>query len=336
MTNHLRNRPFEIVRQVVQGTLGLVIALNICLLNPSTVCAQDVNVTNTDTNGVSFTKPVTQKWKVGVTVQANAKSVKNAYVTFPVPMDWPEQSVKIVEEKTPTNVTGIRHRTLGDGVRQVVANIVNVRPGEKVELSVVYEVTVNQIVAPKKTDAFVIPKRPSRKIKAHLSRSPQINFNTTKFRKKAKEIVAGKETAWEQIEALYDWVRDNIKQIEDDEPNGAQSTLRHMKGSVDDMVSLFVGFCRAHKVPARSIFVEGHVYAEFYLEDAEGKGHWFPAQISGNRDFGSMSDPRIIQQKGDNIKVPEEQKRQQYVFEHVTASSRMRPQVKFIRQLIQK
>jgi hypothetical protein len=336
MANQHRDGQLANASQIIFRMFGIVIVASICVIFPCTVDAQDVNATTTSDSGVSFTKPVTQNWKVGVIVQATTKSVKNAYVTFPVPMDWPEQSVKIVQEKTPVNVTGIRHRTLNDGVHQVVANIVNIKPGEKVELSVVYEVTVNQIVAPTKTDDLVVPQRPSRKIKAHLSRSPQIDFNRTKFRNKVKEIVADQVTPWQQVEALYDWVRDNIKQIEDDQPQGAQSTLRHKKGSVDDLVSLFVGFCRAHKVPARSVFVEGHVYAEFYLEDAEGKGHWFPAQVAGNRDFGSMSDPRIIQQKGDNIKVPEESKRQQYVFEHVTASARMRPKVKFIRQLIQK
>ena len=324
------------IKSCLSFWLSALAALAGCAICIQPLAAQDVNVESQDDSaGVSFTKPVTQKWKVGARIRAANRSVRSAYITIPVPMDWPEQSVKVVEEKIPDNVTGVKYRVLNDGVRQILANVVNVKPGEQVEMSVTFEVTVSQIEAPKDTSKFVKPKRPSRNIKAHLNRSPQINHGSMKLRNQVKEIVKDIDEPWKQVEALYDWVRENIKQI-NEKPEGAQSCLRHLKGPPEDMVSLFIAFCRANKVPARTVWVEGHVYAEFYLEDEEKKGHWFPAQLAGNRDFGSMSDPRIIQQKGDNIKVPEEEKRQRYVYEHVTAKTLAPPTVKFIRQLIQK
>ena len=76
-------------------------------------------------------------------------------------------------------------------------------------------------------------------------------------------------------------------------------------------------------------------YPEFYLEDAEGKGNWYPCQAAGDRAFGTMPDLRLILQKGDSFKVPEKKKRQRYVSEYLTGSKKAnsgRPQVKFIRQ----
>ena len=52
------------------------------------------------------------------------------------------------------------------------------------------------------------------------------------------------------------------------------------------------------------VWVPGHCYPEFYLEDAEGRGHWIPCQAAGTRAFGSMPEHRPILQKGDNFRVP--------------------------------
>ena len=41
---------------------------------------------------------------------------------------------------------------------------------------------------------------------------------------------------------------------------------------MDDLVGLFVAMCRSLKIPARMVWVPDYSYAEFYLEDAEGKG----------------------------------------------------------------
>ncbi len=311
------------------------------LFSNTPLLAQNVNVADENSR---FGKPVTQQWKVGAYIKASAASVRTAYITIPVPMDWPEQSAKIVEEKMPDNVTGVKYRTLQNGVRQMLAQINNLKPGQVIELSVTFEVAVKSINAPKSTDQWQIPKKVSRDMKSFLGKSPQINALSMKLKKQAREIVADVDGDWKKVEAIYDWVRDNIKQTHE-KPEGAVACLRHKEGPHEDIVSLFIALCRANKIPARTVWVEGNVYAEFYLQDKNKleikdkkveKGTWFPAQLVGNRDFGSMSDPRIIQQKGDNFRVPEEEKRQNYVYEHVTAKSKIRPTVKFIRKLIQK
>jgi hypothetical protein len=63
--------------------------------------------------------------------------------------------------------------------------------------------------------------------------------------------------------------------------------------------------CRAHGVPARCVWIPRHSYAEFYLEDASGRGHWYPVESTNKQQFGFLPRTNVILQKGDNFKVPE-------------------------------
>ena len=68
--------------------------------------------------------------------------------------------------------------------------------------------------------------------------------------------------------------------------------------------------------------VPGHVYAEFYLLDAEGAGHWYPCQLAGTRAFGSMPEHRPVLQKGDNFRgdTPDTSRRRYLILpQHVIA-----------------
>ena len=88
-------------------------------------------------------------------------------------------------------------------------------------------------------------------------------------------------------------------------------------------------------MPARSVWIPDHTYPEFYLQTADGKGHWFPCQAAGTRDFGGMADFRPILQKGDNIKVPEKKEPQRYAAEFLKglpSPGGGQPQVEFVRK----
>src|SRR5688572_25796549 len=63
-------------------------------------------------------KPQPQKWEFGISVRAVAGACTGIIGTFPVPADWPEQTVTLVTEDVTPNV---RHsfRT-ADGLKQAV------------------------------------------------------------------------------------------------------------------------------------------------------------------------------------------------------------------------
>ena len=51
--------------------------------------------------------------------------------------------------------------------------------------------------------------------------------------------------------------------------------------------------CAARRIsPPACVWVPGHCYPEFYLEDEQGQGHWYPCQAAGTRIFGAMPEAR--------------------------------------------
>ena len=284
---------------------------------------------------ITFGETIANRWKVGAKMLGGSRSCKNLLMTIPVPTNWPEQEVSLHEENFPPEVQSAEYRELNSGVRQLVIKIPKLKAKQLIELSVTFDVKTKQIVGPKETKELKIPKRISRELKDYVGVSPQISYRNSKLRNQAKKIIRDKETAWEKVEAVFDWVRDNIE-YRNDEPSDSLSVFRKKSGCSEDLVGLFVAMCRAVKIPARMVWVEGAQYAEFYLEDEKGNGHWYPCQVAGRREFGSNAEPRIIQQKGDNIKVPEKENRQKFCAEFVgwsgTASGK--PIFEFIRNLL--
>ena len=150
------------------------------------------------------------------------------------------------------------------------------------------------------------------------------------------EIAIETDDDWWEVEALYDWVRENITYVNGDLKT-VREALRDREGDCEEMTSTFVALCRAARIPARVVWIPNHCYPEFYLEDAEGKGHWFPCQVAGTRNFGSMPEYLPILQKGDRFKVPERTELQRYLADYLSSKKvlgRKKPDVEFIRQLL--
>jgi hypothetical protein len=138
---------------------------------------------------------------------------------------------------------------------------------------------------------------------------------------------------WQQAEAIYDWVRENVD-YQEGNLKGAVAALRDGNGDCEELTSLFIALCRASNIPARTVWVPGHCYGEFYLQDEQGQGHWLPCQAAGARDFGRISETRPILQKGDNFRVPEDPRPQRYVqiVKSLPGRGYVHPQVKVIQQ----
>ena len=272
-----------------------------------------------------------QRWLVGVEIFAVGGSCRGVHGSLPVPSDWTGQEVKIVDEETTTHVASTRYRQL-NGVRQLYFSMPQVPAGETGVLKVTLEIHRKAQPAPKYPDRFIFPEKIPRDIRPFLAASPSIEVRNKEIRQKAEEITAGIEPVWEQVEAIYDWVRDNVK-YERASLKGAASALKSGKGGKEDLVCLFIALCRAKKIPARTVWVPDHCYAEFYLMAKNNQGYWLPCQVAGTRDFGAMPDLRPVLQKGENIQVPGKREPQRFVNETLTASGG-RPQVKFIRKLL--
>jgi hypothetical protein len=286
--------------------------------------------------GVRFAQPTTASWRFGVTVKA-PKGATGIRATMPVPMDWPEQRVRIVSEQKSEHIGRISYRTLDGRVKQLIVSIPRLAAGDEASAIVTFEVTKSRILPPQETRGLVVPASARRELSKFLLPSPFIESRHPRIESLAAEISRGKQPAWEQTAALFDWVRANVKYEFAEQIKPAVEALDDGQGDCEELSSLVIALCRASRIPARAVWVPGHTYPEFCLEDASGKGHWFPCQAAGaERQFGSMVEDRPILQKGDNFKVPEELHPQRYVKQFLSAkNAQADPEVKFILEKVQ-
>jgi hypothetical protein len=275
----------------------------------------------TPAGGVEYGPAQVRQLEVGIRIRA-AGACRGITASIPIPKDWPEQTVRIVNEEVSSEVRSVQYRELDEGVKQMLIAIPRLNANDVAEAILTFEIRRQPIIGPTATDQFQIPTRVPRDIRKFLGASPFIESRNGRVRSVAREILKDKQDqpAWAQVEAIYDYVREHVEYRES-ELKGAVDTLNDGQGDCEAMTSLFIALCRASKVPARMIWVMDHSYPEFYLEDAAGNGHWFPCQISGDRAFGSMPETRPILQKGDNFAIPETRERRRYVATQLKAST---------------
>lgn len=276
-------------------------------------------------------EPMTSQWRFGLIVKAPAGAVNGIVATMAVPSDFPEQKVKIVKEEISPQVGKVTYRDLG-GVKQMVISIPRVASGEEVSAIMTFEIAKCPIEKPDDLTGLSSPTKPPRDFTKYLQPSPYIESGDPKIKQLAPTIIKEKEDPWEKVEAIFDYVQENVKYEFSPDIKPAVAALKAGKGDCEELTSLFIAFCRANRIPARAVWVPDHCYPEFYLQDSQGKGTWFPCQIAGDGHvFGEMDEERPILQKGDNFKAPDEKGPQRYVKQFFKAASAdADPQVKFV------
>lgn len=243
-------------------------------------------------------------WEVGLEVTANEES-SAIRAMFPVPIDWPEQTVTILQEEVTPNVTAWEAGKDDPGARRIQVRIEHLRPGETARVLLRLQIARVPAEVPADTAQFVFSKKPPRDAKVWLTPSPQIESRHRKIRELSDSLTIDPALpAWNQVEKIYDWVRENIEYEFAVQNRSCLECLESGKGDCGEMTGLFVALCRARGIPARTVWIPEHVYPEFYLEDATGQGHWFPCQVAGSRAFGEMTEERPILQKGDRYRLP--------------------------------
>ena len=281
-------------------------------------------------------------WKVGVQITARGGNCRGLFATIPIPMEWHEQKVEVVHREISPYVRNIRYRFIDRihaGVKQLLVTIPNLPAGKTAKAIFVFKVKRNAWEAPADPSKLKIAKRNKipNSARKHLGQSPYIQTSHPKIRKAALKIKkASKDKSdWEKIEAYYDWIRKNIVYQEGD-LKGALAALQDKTGDCEELTSLFIAFCRNAKIPARTVWIPDHCYAEFFMQDKKGNGYWIPCELTGvSKQFGKINTNYPILQKGDNFKVPEKKRKQRYVAEFLKGKTGGgRPNVKFMRVII--
>jgi hypothetical protein len=291
-------------------------------------------------NGMKTGQTQVTRWRAGMIIKASGGACKGIAGYAPVPTDWPEQEVNTVDEEKGGGAQ-ISYEMVDGGARIMTVRVGHLASGEEAKAIVTVEIRRSTILPPDKTDVYSIPdpaKLP-RQIRLYLTPSPLIESRDPKIRQLAKEIGVDQEKAWEHVEAIYDWVRKTVK-YQNGPIKGALAALKDHTGDCEELTSLFIAICRAANIPARTVWVPGHCYPEFYLVDDKGAGRWFPCQSAGKREFGGISEMRPILQKGDNFRPPKGTKeRQRYMAERVIGApvpGGGKPQVRWIHETVAK
>lgn len=291
--------------------------------------------------GVRFDQTITRHWRVGVRLTASAGACNNLQCSIPVPMDWTEQTVTIGREDISPNVTETSYSVLDEGgVRQMHIHIGHLNDGEEAHVIVTFDVAFRTTLPPEDVTVYKIPERKhiTKDLERYLKVGSYIEVRHPLIRKaNAESIDLDKDAnAWEQVRAIYEHVREKVEYREGP-LKGAVQAIKDGYGDCESMTCLFIAMCRAHRIPARMVWVVDHAYPEFYLVDDRGAGHWFPCQVAGSESFGGMPDPRPILQKGEDYKVPGQKGRQHYVAEYLTGApvrGAGQPTVAFIREFV--
>ena len=287
---------------------------------------------------LQYVAPKQIEMLIGVRLSPSDLNMVSTIVTTVFPAEWPEQKVEVVEVSVPPAFTH-GFRDLPGGNKQLLLQAAFLPARTLIEATIKVRVEKSHTVGPTDTAGFVRPKRLARDVKNFTGNSPYIETTSSEVKKIVREIDAKKpETEWQRVEMLYDWVRDNIVYTRGDLKTVRQA-IKDKTGDCEEMTSTFVALCRAADVPARCVWIPNHCYPEFYLEDAEGNGHWFPCQAAGTRNFGSMPEYLPILQKGDRFKVPEDKDLLRYLNDFVKSQERYpqgatKPKVEFIRTLL--
>lgn len=291
-----------------------------------------------EADGPKVGQSQTSRYRAGMIVTASGGTCRGLAGYVPVPTEWPEQQVTVVEEDVSPEAK-VNYEIVDGGVKIMNVRIQQLTSGQEAKALVLVEIRRSTILPPEDTDIYVLadPKKLPHEIRPYLNPSPKIESRDAKIRDLAKKTIGEKEKAWDKVEAIYDEVREKVT-YKTGPLKGAIAALKDGTGDCEGMTSLFVAMCRAVDIPARTVWVPGHCYPEFYLEDDKGQGHWFPCQIAGSREFGGITELRPILQKGDNFRPPKNSKeRQRYMAEYLTGSPTPgggKPQVKWVRETL--
>jgi hypothetical protein len=259
-----------------------------------------------------YLDPRSFELSIGVEMQGEGGATQIRAST-PVPTQHPEQPIENVQIEA--EGCQARLQTLGEGAAQLVMAAPSIRPGQTIRALARYRLTLKKQYQGYTRDQFAAeqPEPPDAIRKLYLNDSPGIQTSSTEVRRLAAEITGDKQLhPWDHAESYFRWGREHIT------PKrgsfiGVVNSLRRRSGDCEELAGIFVALCRHAGIPARLVWVPNHNWAEFYLTDTDGQGHWIPAHTSCYQWFGWTGVHELVIQKGDRLSVPHEKRLQRLI-----------------------
>ncbi len=255
--------------------------------------------------------------RLGLRISAVAGPCRNIRCGFPFPLDWPEQKITIVKKESVGPIRGISIRDVGGGVRQARFFVSKLAKGDSAEMVYTIRVERRSLAPPEHTKELVAAERIDAKLRPFLGPSPYIETEDPAVVAEANRLdLTPFENDWARVNAIREHTHRRVEYTGVRKLQGAVLGLLQ-GGDCEERTSVFVALCRLKGIPARSVWMPGHAYAEFYLLDRQGKGHWYPSESVGGQ-FGRQKDDYLILQKGDRFRDPLKRGLQRYLTETAT------------------
>lgn len=249
--------------------------------------------------GIELTRPQTYRLRVILRVTAESTPLRDIVATGPIPVDWPEQKVRLISETKAVGVT-TQVVTFAGQAALLQMRVATLAAGGDVEVVRVYELTRSSVRFIGDDERLRVPEKPSKQLRLFMGEAPGIEVRHPDIVQLAKTLAPADAIASTKVRAYFDWVTKTIT-YETGAYQGAAKTLTRKTGDCDNRSALFIALCRASGIPARTVWIEGHAYAEFYLEESADRGYWIPAELAGPDWLGRTTLDGPILQKGDRF-----------------------------------
>ena len=194
-------------------------------------------------------------------------------------------------------------RKLDAMARELVLTAPAIGSGQVIRAVATFQITMFKQYHAYRAEQFYNEQQPPKDVRrAALQNSPGIETSAPEISALAAKLVGKLENPWERAERFKDWVWENITARPGRYTN-VTTALKNRVGDCEEKAAVFVALCRSVGIPARLVWVPNHNWAEFYLTDTSGQGHWIPAHTSCYSWFGWTGAHELVLQKGDRIQL---------------------------------
>jgi hypothetical protein len=249
-----------------------------------------------------YLEPRTYKLTIAIELQGRGTATQ-LIATTSIPVACPEQT--IVQEAVQSQGCWAETRTVGPYARQLVLRASGIFAGQSVRATLQSVVTLTKQYHGYCAEQFPQEQSvPPDVRRTYLGDSPGIQTRCPEIRALCEELSRGREHPWDRAARFAQWIVKNIRpQI--GRFTSVEQALLNRCGDCEEMSAVFVALCRSAGIPARLVWVPNHNWAEFYLQDAQGQGHWIPVHLACYSWFGWTGAHELVLQKGDRLQVPE-------------------------------
>ncbi|MGI8978934.1 MAG: transglutaminase-like domain-containing protein [Pirellulaceae bacterium] len=249
-----------------------------------------------------YLEPRLFELSIGIELQGTGNA-GGVMASTPVPLELPEQKVEDVRITTEGCAAEIRR--LAPEAGQLFLAAAGIARGQTILAQAVYTLTLfKQYHAFAKEQFPATQKAPPKELRLSLGDSPGIQTRDKPVKDLAAKLGGQLDHPWDKAKAFHTWVWENITARIGPYTN-VLAALKDRVGDCEERAAVFVALCRASGIPARLVWLPNHNWAEFYLANEQGEGHWIPAHTSCYSWFGWTGAHELVLQKGDNIRIPE-------------------------------